>query len=200
MNTIVPVSLALLVIGTALCKEPMTPEQFRRLAATEGDSVPLRAELRPLPVWKASQCSITMSYQDGKVVKEECAQSSKTIQGQYIVFTVDSKVYKRPMSAIVGYDETASAIRTWALFGNTLIQSTMVFDPEKKISASTSTYPEGFMEISVGSHTEKESSERCLVYKNGVLFMTREMKSWPIAEPEKGEERDAPQDGDKSSR
>jgi hypothetical protein len=54
----------------------------------------------------------------------------------------------------------------------------MVFDADKKISASSSTYA-NFMEISVGRSTTNEMSDHALVYQNGVLFMTRDVKTVP---------------------
>ena len=187
MKTLPSICLAFLVTGVAWSQEAMTPELFNKLVATPGDTNSLRPELASLPFWRDAKCSVTLKYQDGKVFKEECIQSAKTIGGRYIVFSTDSQYYKQTMHAVAGYDEKASAIRQWGLFGNTLTESTMIFDSEKKTSASTSTYAGGFMEISVGSCSDKEMSDRALVYKDGVLFMTREVKTWPIAAAKKVE-------------
>jgi hypothetical protein len=46
----------------------------------------------------------------------------------------------------------------WGFFGEILTNPPMVFDPNKNISASTSTYSDDFMEISVGIYTEKNLS------------------------------------------
>jgi len=198
MKILISTFVAMMVTGLAWGEDAMTVEQFKKIVATSGDSTPLRAELAPLPFWRDAMCSVTIKHQDGKVFKEDCAQTAKTVSGKYIVFTVESKFYKQPISAIVGYDDSALAIRTWGLFGDTLSQSTIVFDPEKKISASTSTYSNDIMEISVESYTEKETSERTLVYKNGVLSMTREVKTFPSGKTEKVEQA-APSDGGKPS-
>ncbi len=171
--------LVLLIAGNA-CSQEMTPERFRDLLATPGDTNALRPELAALPFWKGAKCSVTMKYQDGKVFKEECMQTAKTIAGKYIVFSMDSQYYKQTMYAIAGYDEKASAIRQWGLFGDTVTQATVIFDLEKKVSASTSRYGDGFEEISVGKFSDAEMSDHTLVYKDGILFMTRDAKTRPI--------------------
>jgi len=182
------ICLVSLITGVAWSQEPMTSEQFRKLVDTPGDTNVLRPELASLPFWRNAKCSVTLKYQDGRVFKEECVQTAKTVGGRYIVFSTDSQYYKQPMHAIAGYDEKASAIRQWGLYGDSLTEATMIFDQEGRISASTATYAGGFMEISVGSHSEKEMSDHTLVYKDGVLFMTREVKTWPIAAPTKVEQ------------
>ncbi len=172
--------LVLLTAGSTWSAEEMTPKRFKELVATVGDTNALRPELASLPFWRKAKCSITMKYQDGKVFKEECLQTAKTIGGRYIVFSMESDYYKETMHAIAGYDEKASAIRQWGLFGDVLTEATVIFDPEKKLSASTSRYGDGFEEISVGSSSDAEMSDHTLVYKRGVLFMTRDAKTQPI--------------------
>jgi hypothetical protein len=179
MKTLPFICLAFLVATLASAQEAMTVEQFTKLVASPGDTRGLRPELASVPFWPDATCSITLKYQDGKVFNEECYQTAKTVGGKYIVFSTDSHVYKQMMHAIIGYDEKALAIRQWALFGDTLTESTMNFDPQRKINAATATYTGGFMEISVGSYSEKETSDRILVFKDGVLFMTREVKMRP---------------------
>jgi len=184
--------LVLLTAGSALSAEEMTPKRFRELVATAGDTNALCPELASLPFWRNAKCSITMKYQDGKVFKEECIQTAKTIGGRYIVFSVESQFYKQTMHAIAGYDEKASAVRQWGLFGDTLTQATVVFDPEKKLSASTSKYGDGFEEISIGSCSDAEMSDHTLVYKDGILFMTRDAKTRPVGAGTKVERGAAP--------
>ena len=173
------VCLVLLLAGSAWSQE-MTPERFRELVATAADTNALRPELAALPFWRSAKCSITMRYEDGKVFKEDCTQTAKTIAGKYIVFSMDSQYYKRTMHAIAGFDEKASAVRQWGLFGDTLTEATLIFDPETKVSASTSRYGDGFMEISAGSCSDTEMTDHTVVYKDGVLFMTRDAKTRPI--------------------
>jgi len=182
------ICLVSLIAGVVLGQEPMTSDQFRKLVDTPGDMNALRPELASLPFWRNAKCSVSLKYQDGRVFKEVCMQTAKTVGGRYIVFSTDSQLYKQPMHAIAGYDEKASAIRQWGLFGDTLTEATMIFDPERKICASMATYAGGFSEISVGSHSETEMSDHALVYKDGVLFMIRDVKTWPIDTPTKLEQ------------
>lgn len=166
----------------------MTPTRFKELVARVGDTNALRPELAALPFWRESRCTITLKYQDGRVFKEDCIQTAKTIAGKYIVFSMNSRYYKQTMHAIAGYDEKASAIRQWGLFGDTLTETTMIFDPEARVSASTSRYGDGFMEISAGSCSDTEMTDHAVVYKDGVLFMTRDAKTRPIVTTRKLED------------
>jgi len=137
------VCLVLLIAGNAW-SQGMTPARFKELLATAGDTNTLRPELAALPFWRDAKCIITMKYQDGKIFKEDCSQTAKTIAGKYIVFSMYSHYYKQTMHAVAGYDEKASAIRQWGLFGDTLTEATMIFDPKTKVSASTARYGDGF--------------------------------------------------------
>jgi len=171
--------LALLVAGNAWSQE-MTPKLFKELVGTVGDNNALRPELAVLPFWREAKCTTTMKYQDGKVFTEDTIQTAKTIAGKFIVFSMYSQYYKQMVYAVAGFDEKASAIRQWGLFGDTLTESTMIFDPDTKASASTARYGDGFLEISAGSCSETEQTDYTVVYKNGVLFMTRHAKTQPI--------------------
>jgi hypothetical protein len=181
MKTLLCLCLVFLTTEIAWTQEPMTLEQFSKFVDAPGDTNALRPELASLPFWRNGTCSVTLKYQDGRIFKEECVQTAKTVGGKYIVFSTDSQYYKQRMYSIAGYDEKASAIRLWAHFGDTLTEATMIFDSDRKISASTASYAGGFMEISVGSHSEKEMSDHTLVFKDGVLFMTRDVLTRPIA-------------------
>ncbi len=194
MKTISCILFVSFIARVALCQEPMTPELFRKLVSTPGDTNALRSELASLPFWREAKCSNIMKYQDGTVFKEEGVQTAKTIDGTYIVFSFDSKYYKQTIYGVAGYDEKASAIKEWGLFGDTLTEETMNFDLRRKISSATSTYGDGFLEISVGSSSDKEMTDRALVFKKGVLFMTRETTTWPIAKLE-NTEHDNPTNG-----
>jgi hypothetical protein len=169
-----------LLSGVAWSEESLTPAQFKKIVATPGDTKPLRPELAALPFWRNAICSVTLKYEEGRLVKEDCLQTAKTVAGKYIVFTTDSQLYKQPMHCIVGYDQRASAIKQWGLYKDTVTEATMVFDPEKKVTASTSAYGGGFMELSITSASDNEMSGHARVYKNGVLFLTREVKTRPI--------------------
>jgi hypothetical protein len=78
------------------------------------------------------------------------------------------------------YVEKVSAFKNLAVYGNTIVGGTVVLDSEKKTYKTSSAYGDGFTEVGNGSYSDKESSERTLVYKNGALFMTREVKSKPL--------------------
>jgi len=169
--------LVFLIAGNFWSHGQMTPKRFRELVATAGDTNALRPELASLPFWRDAKCSITMKYQDGRVFREDCTLTAKTIAGNYIVFSMDSLYYKQTMHGIAGYDVKASAVRQWGLFGDTLTEATMIFDPERKVSASTSRYGDGFMEISAGCYAGTEMTDHTVVDKDEILFMTRDVKT-----------------------
>ncbi len=176
----------------------MTLERFKKIVAAPGDTNALRPELASLPFWRNAKCSFAVKYQDGRTFKEECDSRAKTVEGRYIVYSLDSQHYKQTMYAITGYDEKASTIRDWGLFGDTVTEATTVFDPARKVSAWTSNYGDGFMEISVKSYSNEGMTAHDLVYKDGILFMTRDVKLWPIPGATKVEE--GPANGTRSIR
>jgi hypothetical protein len=171
--------LVFLIASIAWGQDSMTMEQFNTLVATPGDTNALRAELAPLPFWKFARCSTVFKFPDGRVVKEESVATSKTIGGKYIVCSMDSQFIKEPMRAVIAYDEKATAIKSWGIAGGSLAESTVVLDPEKKITASSGTHGE-FMEISVGTYSDTEAFSRVSVYRNGVLFLTRKVSYSPM--------------------
>jgi hypothetical protein len=187
MRTQCCIFLVLFVTAIAWSQEPMTPERFKEIVAAPGDSKALRPELAAIPLWRNAKCSIVLKYQDGRTFKEECDSKAKTVEGKFIVYSLDSQYYKQTMYAITGFDGKGATIRDWGLFGDTLTEATTVFDPARKVSASTSNYGDGFMEISVMSYSDREMTSRTLVFKNGVLFMTRDVKAWPAPGAAKAE-------------
>jgi hypothetical protein len=175
-----------LIASVAWGQDSMTLEQFNSLVVATGDTNALRAELASLPFWKVAKCSTSFKLPDGRVFTEESVATTKTIGGKYIVCSMDSQFLKEPQRAVIAYDEKASAIKSWGIAGGSLAVSTVVLDPEKKLTASSGTHGE-FMEISVGTYSQTESFSRVLVYKNGVLSLTRDARYWPIkAEPAGG--------------
>ena len=172
-----------LIAGVAWGQDSMTLEKFNTLVATPGDTNALRPELASFPLWKATRCRTVVRLADGQVSTEEAVGTTKTIDGKYVVYSTDSKFSKEPLRAVIGYDDKASAIKSWGIAGGSLAEGTIVFDPERRVSAFTGTHGE-FMQISVGTYSDTEAFTRMLVYKNGVLAVTREVKLWPIkAEP-----------------
>jgi hypothetical protein len=180
MKTTLPICCSMLVItGVARGQDSMSLEQFNALVATPGDTNALRAELASLPFWKVAKCSSVFKLPDGRVVKEESVATTKTIGGKYVVCSMDSQYINEPMRAVITYDEKASAIKSWGITGGSLVVSTVVLDPEKRITASSGTHGE-FVQISVGTFSDTEAFSRVSVYKDGVLCLTREVTSWPM--------------------
>jgi len=173
----------LLIAGVAWGQDSMTLEQFNTLVATPGDTKALRPELASFPLWKATRCRTVIKLPDGQVFTEESVGTAKTIGGKYVVYSTDSQFSKEPLRAVIGYDEKASAVKSWGIAGGSLAEGTIVFDPERRISAFTGTHGD-IMQISVGTYSDTEAFTRMLVYKNGVLSLTREVRLWPMkAEP-----------------
>lgn len=171
---------------TAQSQEVMTPERFRKILRTPGDAVPLVPQLAAVPFWTNAVANNVMTYASGKVFREEMTVSAHTVTGKYVVFTVHSKFYNRTMHSILTYDEKASALKVYGLFGNAqggqiVTQGTAVYDYAKKTYAITSTYGDGYEEITTGSYTPKEDFAKTVVYKDGILFMTRDTKTIPSA-------------------
>jgi len=161
-------------------QEEMTVARFKQIEAKQGDDKPLIQQLVRVPVWKKAVIIISVKYQDGKSFKEECSVATKTVEGRYIVYTVESQYYGQPVSSILEFDEKAQAYKQWGLFGDTLTHSTIVYDFEKGVLASTSSYQPGFVEISIQTFSNEEESAHTLVYRDGVLFLTRDSKTRPI--------------------
>lgn len=179
--------VVLLSVVVSFGQESMTPERFREIVATPGDKVPLQPKLAGgTPLWTNAMVTAVLKYQSGKTFKEEGAQTSRTIRGKFVVFTGQSQYYHRQMSTILTFDEMASAVKLYGLFGDghggdLVTEATIVYDYDKKIYASSCEYGDGFKELTVGSYSDRESSDRTLVYKNGVLFLTREVTAKAIS-------------------
>ena len=180
MKTTLPICCSVfLIAGVARGQDSMTLDQFNTLVAAPGDTNALRAELASLPFWKVAKCSTAFKLRDGRVFTEESVATTKTIGSKYIVCSMDSEYLKEPMRAVIAYDEKASAIKSWGIDGGSLAVGTVVFDPERRITAFSSTLGD-VMQISVGTYSDTEAFSRILVYKNGVLSLTREVRSWPL--------------------
>jgi hypothetical protein len=188
MKKIAALLALLFSVAVGFSQEQLTPERFREIVATPGDNVPLQPKLAAgSPLWTNATVNVVLKYQIGKVFTEEITQTAKTIGGKYIVFTGQSQFYHQPMSSILTFDEKASALKIYGLYGDghggdIVTEGLIVYDYEKKIYAASAAYGEGFKEITVGSYSKTESSDRTLVYKDGVLSMTREVKTRPVVE------------------
>jgi hypothetical protein len=170
-----------MVLCRALSAETMTPDRFREIVATPGDNVPLEPKLAAVPLWTNSVVSNDMKYENGKMFKEEMPQTAKTIGGKYVVFSTKSTYYHQVMNGILAYDKGTETLKVYGLFGDgrggdVVTEGTVVYDFDHKTFSINSTYG-NFKEITTGSYSEIESSEKTLVYKDEVLFMTREAKT-----------------------
>jgi hypothetical protein len=168
----------------SLNQEIMTPNRFREIVVMPGDFQPLAPQLVLVPFWTNAIVSNVMTYESGKVFKEDMNMIAKTVGGKYVVFTVNSKFYNQPMSSILAYDGKASTLKVYGLYGDgkgedILTEGVAVYDYAKKTYSITSSYGDGFNEITTGSYTATEDSAKTVVEKNGSLFMTQEVKTYP---------------------
>jgi len=162
-------------------RAPLSVEDFTKIASSPGDDKPLLPQLAKAgPHWANATVAVTIKYQDGRVFNEKMASTSKTVNGKYVVTTAESQFYHQKITAISTFDERASAYRTWSLIGNVVAEQTAVHDFDKKIYATSSSYGDGFVEVGAGSYSDAAESSKTLVYKDGVLFMTREVRVTPI--------------------
>jgi len=159
----------------------MTPALFRDLVESPPDGVALRPELAKLPLWPEATIESTLTYADGRVVRERCRATSKTLRGEYVVFGVDSELYGQRVYSVLGYDVAAKVYRQWSLYDGQLVESTLAFDLAKGTSSAQARYGDGFTETSAGEFNSAGSSELARTYKGGALVLTRESKTTPLA-------------------
>ncbi len=165
---------------TIFSQEQMSAEKFSQIVSTPGDRTPLSEKLAAFPFWTNSTADIFLRYEDERTFKEDAVITAKTISGKYIVFTIQSKFYEQPINSIVMYDKEKLAFAVWGKYGDMLTEQIATFDFEKKTYKTSSSYGDGFTETGSGFYSDKEDSSRALVYKNGTLFMTREVKAKPV--------------------
>ena len=177
MKQLLPALLSLLLLSSASARaqERMTLDEFKKIADTPGDTTPLSSRFNGLPLWTNSNLSISLKYADGRTVNEDTVQTAKTIGGKFVVTTTQTQ-RQGPRYSIFTYDEKASAYRIYALYQDAVIEGTMVIDLKKKIAAVSSIFGD-LAEISVGSFSDTERSERSQIYKCGVLYLTREVRA-----------------------
>ncbi len=161
-------------------RERLSVDDFTKIASSRGDDTPLLPQLAKAgPHRTNATVTVAMKYQDGRDFNEQIMTTSKSVKGKYIVTTGESQYYHQKMTVISTFDEKASAYRNWALIGNVVTEQTTVYDFDKKIYATSSSYGDGFVEVGVGSYSDAAESSKTLVYKDGILFMTREVKVIP---------------------
>ena len=181
MKILSTIVLLALLARTACSQEEITEKQFAELVAGAGDTKVLRPEIASLPHFTNANGTVVCIYADGNVIRDKCKQTAKTINGDYIVYRITSDSQKEPAYAVVGYDEKASTVRMWSLYNKALVEGTIIVDAKRKILASSATFGGNLMQLTVQSFSDKEEFERSSIYKDGVLFMTQEVKIWPIA-------------------
>jgi hypothetical protein len=179
-KTFLALSILMFQATGIFCQEQMSVEKFNQIASASGDNTPLVGKLATFPFWTKEEVSIFVNYESGTTSKEDVIQTAKTINGKYIVFTNQIQFIKQSMTSIVIYDEKTSAFKILAVSGNTIVQRTVVLDDGKKTYKISSSFDDGLTETGDGSYSDKQIYEKTCCYKNGVLFMTREVKSMPI--------------------
>jgi hypothetical protein len=138
--------------------------------------------MKAYPRWPHFEADIVLKYEDGRNVTEHFVVTSKTVGGEYIVFTINSEARKQSINSIIGYDRQTATYKTWGEFGkpdgsgNIITEGSDTLDPQEKTYTMSSTYGD-FTEIGKGSYTDTEDHSRTLVYRNGVLFLTRDVIS-----------------------
>jgi hypothetical protein len=175
--TVVAFALSLVVQA----QEIMTAQRFREITSSPGDNVPLEPNLRAVgPIWTNAAITVDLTYADGKKFKEVIAGSVKTVKGKYVVSTVNSSLYKKPMDSITAYDEKAGCYKYWGMLGETITEGMMVFDTDKKIYATYSAFSPGAWELGVSCYTDTNIWSHSILNTNGVFYCTRDVTVVPV--------------------
>jgi len=164
----------------------MTPELFRQIVAKPGDLIALTPELSDVPIWTNADIHIVMKYVSGKTFTEKIMQTTRTVDGKYIIYTINSEFYHQTMSSIMIFDKKSSTLKVYGCYsdghgGDVMTESAVIYDYAKKTYTGTSLYGDGFKEITTGSYTSTNDYSSTLVYKNGALFMTREVSATRVS-------------------
>jgi len=174
----------LVIISVSCSQKEMGVATFDEIVSAPGDNTPLAGEMKSFPFWTNSEADIALKYEDGRNFKEHAVVTAKTVNGRYIVFTMQSQVYAQMMSSIVGYDPRTATYRTWGKYGKSdgsgarITEGSITLDPQKKTYTTSATYDD-FTEAGNGTYSDTEDLTRTLVYKRGVLVLTREVRSKP---------------------
>ena len=162
----------------------MTPACFQEIVNLPADAVPLSEPLASMPRWPNFVSSNVMTYATGQVVQEEMKGTTRTVGGKYIVSAVQSRFYEQPMHSVVAYDAKAAAIKAYGLYGDgrgghRVTEGLVAFDFAKKTYTVTSAY-DGFKKATAGRYTDTEDRSKTIVYRDGALFLTREVTTRPV--------------------
>jgi hypothetical protein len=183
--------LALIVTTFALssvvqAQETMTVQKFREIASSPGDNVPLDPKLLAVgPIFTNASITVDVKYADGHTFKETIPGSLKTIKGKYIVTTVKSALYEKPMDSITAYDEKAGCYKYWGLFGDSIAEGLMVYDTDKKIYSTYSSFASGWLEFGVNGYSDTNIWSHTIIQSNNVLFCTRNVNIVPAGQAAK---------------
>jgi hypothetical protein len=164
----------------ASSQEKMTAERFRQIASNAGDNIRLDPKLLAIgPLWTNATITLDMKYADGRNINQKFAASLKTVRGKYVVATIHSDDDKQPANSITTYDAKSGCYKFWGLYGDTTTQGSTVYNLDKKIYSTYSTYGEGYVEMGVGAYTDTNNWSHTVVLKDGVLFSTRDVTVVP---------------------
>jgi hypothetical protein len=161
--------------------ELMTAERFRQIASSPADATPLSPKLAAVPglMWTNAAVNVLVQFPDGRIFTNDVIRTAKYVGGKYVIFTVRATPSDEPMDSIVSYDEKASAYKVWGISGNAVSEQTLVFDFEKRIYATSSGSSDGFSALGIGYFNETNDVEHASIFRNGVLFITREARTTP---------------------
>jgi len=165
----------------AQAPETMTPAQFQKIVSTPGDTVPLVPELASAPFWTNAVATNVMTYASGRVVRETLRITARTVGGKYIVYSFQSEFYHRMVHSMETYDGKTAALKSYGLYSDehgrdVLTEGTIAYNFPHRTYTMTGSYGE-FRETTTGSYTDSEDTAKTLIYQNGELFMTREVKT-----------------------
>jgi hypothetical protein len=164
----------------------MTVKRFRKIVDAPADSVPLSAPLSLTPVWPHVVISNVMTYASGQVLQEEMKGGSHTVEGKYVVSAMNSQLYNQKFYYVTMYDAEEAVIKNYALTdngkGRPMISESRVYpDFTNKTYIAKAVYGD-FIESTTGSYTDTNEICKSLIYKNGVLFLTRDLTIRQVAE------------------
>lgn len=163
----------------------MTPARFHQIVNTPGDGKPVVGPMAASPFWTNATVHIVMTYASGTNFEEEMPVTGRLVGGKYFVGAMESKYYHQTMYSIVECDPEFPRVKIYSLFGDghggeSVVDATAVYDLSARTYTTTSSYGD-FKETGSGHFTDTEDVSKTLIYKNGALFMTREIEARPVS-------------------
>jgi len=91
------------------------------------------------------------------------------------------------MNTILTFDEKASALKAYVLHKNRqgsdiITEGSVAYNFATKTYAITVSSQGNITETTKGSYTDTEENAKTVIYKDGVLFLTREVTTWPVTD------------------